>query len=222
MTSPLRVLILAHGDPPSAALLQRLAAGHDLLLATDGAARTAAALGLTPDIISGDFDSLPWGDVRRDFPHSEVIPTPDQNQADLEKAVGVARERGAAAITITGATGGRLDHTLGSLALLLRYHTEVDLCLLDDNSETRALSGTDDAPGEWAFPATPGDVVSVVSFGGQVRATLEGVRWPLRDHPLPIGTLGISNRASSERVVIQARGGALLACHLPSPRQDSD
>ena len=54
----MRTLILANGEPPSAELLARLAAEHDLFLATDGAARTAACLGVCPDIVSGDFDSL--------------------------------------------------------------------------------------------------------------------------------------------------------------------
>jgi thiamine pyrophosphokinase len=217
MTSPCRVLILANGDPPSLARLASLVAEHDLLLATDGAARKAQALGQHPDIISGDFDSLSLQEAQREFPLSEIVPTPDQNYGDLEKAIGVARERGATAITITGATGGRLDHTLGVIALLLHYHTEIELRLIDDDSETRALSGTDTMLAEWAFPATPSDIVSLVSFDGRARATLKGVQWPLCDHLLPIGTLGISNRAIAERVVVQVRSGSVIVCHQKDP-----
>ncbi len=214
MTEGLRVLILADGDPPSAALLHRLVAGHDLLIATDGAARKAQMLGRTPDIISGDFDSISLEEVRRDFLGSEIIPTPDQNQGDLEKAIHIAQGRGATAITITGATGGRLDHTLGTIALLLRCHREVDIRLVEDASVTWAVSGTEDAPGELTLAATPGDTISVVSFDGRARVTLQGVRWPLTDHPLPVGTLGISNRAVAEQVTIGARGGVLVVCHM--------
>jgi thiamine pyrophosphokinase len=213
MTNSCRVLILANGDPPSAARLASLVAEHDLLLTTDGAARKAQALGQRPDIISGDFDSLSLQKAQSEFPLSEIIPTPDQNYGDLEKAIGIARERGATAITMTGATGGRLDHTLGAVALLLSAHPALTLSLVDDISETRAVSSRDNSLAEWAFPATPGDIVSIVSFDGRARATLEGVQWPLRDHLVPIGTLGISNRAIAERVVIQVHGGAVIVCH---------
>jgi thiamine pyrophosphokinase len=202
-----RVLILANGDSPSAALLQRLVAAHDLLIATDGAAPKAALRGVAPDIICGDFDSLSCDLARQKFPRAEIVPTPDQNQGDLEKALGVARERGAREITITGATGGRLDHTLGNIALLLRYHAEIALAIRDECSETRAISG------EWKITATPGDLVSVISFDGLAHVTLTGVQWPLQNHRMPIGTLGISNRAVAPQVTVRVQGGTVIACH---------
>ncbi|HZP82682.1 MAG TPA: thiamine diphosphokinase [Chthonomonadaceae bacterium] len=210
----MKALILANGDPPSEELAQRLAAAHDLLLATDGAAHRAAGLGLKPDIICGDFDSVEWDVAQAEFPGAEFVATPDQDQADLEKALHVARARGATALTITGAAGGRVDHTLANFSLLLRYHREIPMVIVDDRSEVLALSGTDETPGEQVFAATPGDTFSLLSLDGLVRATIQGVKWPLNDHRLPIGTLGISNIAEAEQVVVRARGGALLVCHL--------
>ncbi len=211
----MRVLILANGEPPSEALARRLAVEHDLLLATDGAAHRAAGMGIAPDIVCGDFDSVRLEVARVEFPKAAFIPTPDQDQADLEKALHVAREQGATAITIIGAAGGRMDHTLGNFSLLLRYHAEVLLAIVDDLGEVRAISGTDDTPGEWQIAATPGDTISLLSFGGTARATILGVQWPLLDYRLPIGTQGISNVAMEEQVTVQARGGALIVCWLP-------
>src|SRR5262245_45458987 len=117
----MHILILANGEPPSEALAQALSSCHDLLIATDGAAHRAAGLRLTPDIICGDFDSVQLEVARQEFPIAEFYPTPDQEQGDLEKAIQLALERGADAITILGAGGGRIDHTLANFALLLRY-----------------------------------------------------------------------------------------------------
>lgn len=211
----MNTLILANGDPPPGEFLRRLVAGHDLLIATDGAAHRAAALGVTPDIVCGDFDSVRLDEARAAFPQAEFVRTPDQDQADLEKAIGVARDRGATAITITGAAGGRIDHTLANFALLLRYGMELPLAIVEARSEVRALAGTDENPSEWMVQTTPGDTISLLSFDGQARATVRGVRWPLEDHRLPVGTFGVSNEATGERALIQARGGALLACLLP-------
>jgi thiamine pyrophosphokinase len=213
----MRILILTNGDPPSAELAQRLAADHDLLMAADGAAHRAVGLGLIPDIICGDFDSIRLEVARVEFPSATFLPTPDQDWADLEKAILLARERGADSITILGASGGRIDHTLANFALLLRYHAEIALQIVDDHSVVRALSGTEEAPGELVLTTQPGDIVSLISLGGTARATITGVQWPLNAVLLPIGTHGISNRATADRVTVRARGGALLVCHLCNP-----
>jgi thiamine pyrophosphokinase len=212
----MNILILANGDPPPGEFLRRLVVRHDRLIATDGAAHTAATLGVTPDIVCGDFDSVRMDDARAAFPHAEFITTPDQDMADLEKAILVARDRGATAITITGAAGGRIDHTLANFALLLRYGPEFPISILDAGSEVRALAGIDESPGEWTITTRHGDTISLISFDGHARATILGVRWPLHDHRLPVGTFAVSNQATSDYVRIQVQGGILLACHLTS------
>ncbi len=211
----MRVLILAHGEPPLPALAQRLALQHDLLLAADGAAHTAARLGLMPDVICGDFDSVRLEQARAEFPRAEFVATPDQDRADLEKAIVLACERGATAITLLGASGGRTDHALANYALLLRYHTELEIILVDAYGVTRAVSGTDAAQGTVEFEAMPGDTISLISFDGRARVGISGVVWELNDYLLPIGTHGVSNVARSEIVQVRVRGGAVMVCHLP-------
>jgi thiamine pyrophosphokinase len=204
----MRVLILANGEPPSPTLLRGLAAEHDLLIAVDGAVRFAAQSDITPDIISGDFDSVSLAEARRFFPEAECVATPDQNRADLEKAILLAQSRGATAITLTGATGRRLDHTLGSLVLLLRYGAEVPLSLVEDGTVIRAVSR------RWQFPTQPGDTISLISPEGRARVTLLGVQWPLQDERLSVGTQGISNVAVGREVTVEVTGGTILVCHL--------
>ena len=210
----MRILILANGDPPSLELAHRCAAEHDLLIATDGAAHQAAALGLSPGIICGDFDSIRLDAARLEFPNAEFLPTPNQEQADLEKAILVAREHGATAITLLGASGDRMDHTLANFALLLRYHTEISLCLRDNLTTTWAVSGPGEHRGELILTTEPGDTISLVSFGGTARVSLSGVQWPLYDERLTIGTRGVSNVALAHEVKVQAQRGAIFVFHL--------
>jgi len=210
----MRVLILANGDPPSKKRIEELQKAHDLLLATDGAVHKAALLGVSPDLVTGDFDSVSLPLAKRQFPMTEFLPTPDQSRGDLEKAIIVALNRGATSITIAGAAGGRIDHTLGNVSLLLRFHNVVQISIVDDWSEIRAISGSDDAPGEWVSTANPGDTIAMVTFDGRARASVTGVEWPLNDYLLPIGTHAVSNKATEGTVTFRARGGALLACRL--------
>jgi len=207
----MRVLILANGEPPSAGLLTRLAAEHDLFLATDGAGLTAARLGIPPNIVSGDFDSLDLDAARDRLPQTEFISTPDQDKTDLEKAFEIARGRGAESITIAGAAGRRIDHTLGNFSLLLRWRAEypsLPVVFAADGSEVRAVLG------EIVLETEPGDAVSLLSFDGLARVSVSGVRWPLENHLLPVGSGGLLNEAIETRVTIHAGSGMIFVCHV--------
>ena len=207
----MHVLILANGEPPSAGLLARLAAQCGLFIATDGAALTAARLGVFPHVVSGDFDSLDLNAARGLLPRTEFVSTPDQNKTDLEKAFEIARERGAESVTVVGAAGRRIDHTLGNFSLLLRWraeYPELPVAFAADGSETRAVLG------ESVLETEPGDAVSVLSFDGLARVSVSGVRWPLENHLLGVGVGGLLNEALGPRVSIRAAGGVILVCYL--------
>ena len=204
----MRTLILANGTPPSRGLAQKFAAWSELRIATDGAAHQAAALGVAPEIVCGDFDSVEMAQAKRALPLAEWVATPDQDKADLEKAILLAIGRGATEITILGANGGRIDHTLANFALLLRYGRKIPLRIMEDGAETWPVSGVS------VFAAERGDTVSLISMDGAARVSVSGVRWPLDDFPLPIGTLGVSNEATGGKVTLTVTDGVILACYL--------
>jgi len=207
----MHTLILANGDPPSAGLLTQMAAECDLFLATDGAGLTAARLGVSPNIVSGDFDSLDLDQARALLPRTEFVPTPDQNKTDLEKAFEIAVERGSESVTVAGAAGRRIDHTLGNFSLLLRWRAEypsLPVVFAADGSESRAVSG------EIVLETEPGDAVSLLSFDGLAQVSISGVRWPLLDHLLPVGVGGLLNEALGPCVSVTAEGGIILVCHV--------
>ena len=223
----MRVLILADGDAPSPALAQRLARQADLCIATDGAAHKATALGITPDIVCGDFDSIDLQAIRVAFPAAEIVPTPDQSRADLEKGLLLAQTRGATALAILGATGGRMDHTLSSFALLQRYAQSLPTCLVAD----RPVDAPDKkeqphcAAVTWAvteghrciFSTIPGETVSLVSFT-DATVSIQGVRWPLTAYTLAPGTQGVSNVAAAAQIVVEVHSGSVFLIHLsPQP-----
>ena len=210
-----RVLILANGEMPSPALAQRVAREADLQIVTDGAANHALRLGIVPDIVCGDFDSVDMEAVQREFPAVSVVPTPDQEFADLEKAIQVARTRGALDVAILGALGGRMDHTLSSFALLQKYANELSLRLLDDRGATWALKSR---PGQ-SFVTFPGDTVSLVTFTGAI-VSIEGVQWPLDRFTLHPGTHGVSNVAIEKKVRVRLEMGIVFITHLSSSPQE--
>ena len=214
----MRILIIANGDPPDAATAQRLALQSDAIIAADGAFYKAIRLGLQPDYVTGDLDSISINDVLTAYPELRVIPTPDQERADLEKAIYVATEMGATSITVIGALGGRMDHTIANLALLSSIHTEVPVGLADSYGITRYISavgeGGNERPTALDLSTAIGDTVSLVTMHQNTIVTITGVKWPLRDYALRPGTQGVSNVALSDHVLVTVERGALYVSHL--------
>jgi thiamine pyrophosphokinase len=195
-------------------LLRSLASEHDVIIAVDGAVHAAIAHGIKPHVVCGDFDSIDIDSAKKSLPTAEFLSLPDQDHTDLEKAIQLAYSRHASAITIAGAIGGRIDHTLASLTLLLHYHQDIPLRMVDDCFDLWVVSGPEDSFRSFSFSATRGDTISLLSFSARVCVTLLNVHWPLHEEILPIGTHGVSNVALGDTITVNVRSGPLVFCRL--------
>lgn len=195
----MNALILCDGERPSAKLLHRHLEQAELIICTDGAANWLLQADVRPHVVVGDMDSfvgdLPC-EVANCGPHCE------QENTDAEKAVLLALERGAQRIVLLGATGQRLDHTLGNVWLVARYHSQAELLLADDFSSLRVISGST------RLICQPGERVSLVPLSADVTLDTEGLLWPLHG-ALEQGTRGLSNEAETEWVQIILHSGLL-------------
>jgi thiamine pyrophosphokinase len=207
-----RAIIFANGSLADAQPVRRIIDPEDVLLAADGGTRHLLALGLTPSAIIGDLDSL-TPKLRRSMEQAgvKVVEYPrDKNETDLELALDYALGQGFREIVIDGALGGRLDHTLGNLALLTdpRFFT-FDIRLDDGVEEVIFMRSSCQIHGE------PGDVVSLVPWGGPVTGIVtKRLRWPLRGEMLtPEKTRGISNEMLGEAADVSLESGLLLVIH---------
>ena len=64
-----------------------------------------------------------------------------------------------------------------------------------------------------------GDAVALLAYDGKAKVSIDGVRWPLEDHRLPVGVGGLLNEAVAPQVRIKAVGGFILVCHLQAWRR---
>ncbi len=127
----------------------------DLVIAADGGARHAAALGVTVDYWIGDFDSARSGQLPQPVdPERRVLPT-DKDLLDSEAALGLAASLGARRIVIWGGLGGRSDHALALLLVALRWRPRF--------SELVLRSGR-----EWALPLLPGHLELELAAGQEL------------------------------------------------------
>jgi len=207
----MHALVLANGTPPSPLLLERLYSESDLFLAADGAANLLLSLDLPPHIILGDFDSLS-DEARCQFVKSELVEATDQEASDLDKALSFLVERGATQVTVTGALGGRIDHSLTNISLLLKYGSSFDMRIVEDQGSLYLLRDRVDLEG------AEGDTVSIVVFETVRGVNTEGLAWPLENATLHPGSRGVSNRLVGNRATITVHEGLAVVCQMSQPQ----
>jgi thiamine pyrophosphokinase len=218
----MHVLVIAAGEPASAAALDAAwpgwSDGIELVVAADGGAGGAAALGLHVGLVVGDGDSLDPDDrarLARAGVRIERSPVA-KDETDTELAILAAIARGASRITIVGALGGpRFDHALANVALLAHPRLEGVSCLLLDARTRLRLArapGPDGGPVDVPLPGPAGSLVSLLPLDGAVRGvTTRGLAYPLVDESLPLGPpRGVSNVRTMEDAGLVLRSGRLL------------
>jgi thiamine pyrophosphokinase len=223
-----RGLVVADGDVATRAALDAAwpgwAQGVALVVAADGGARHADALGLPIDRWVGDGDSLGVEEIARLRERGVAVDLydPDKDETDTELAIRAAISGGADAITIVGAFGGvRLDHALANVSLLMNPLLDGRPAdLLDAGARIRLLHapGPDGRAAAVALPGRVGDLISLIPFGVDGEGlTSEGLRYPLRDEQLAVGsTRGISNVRISTPALVSMERGLLLVIETPA------
>ncbi len=210
LTMP-RILIFANGLLPNLEAARSLVRADDLLIAADGGTRHILELGLIPDFIVGDLDSLPLDVHDPLLKDTQIILFPrDKNETDLELAIGHALTLDGAQIIIIAALGDRLDQTLGNISLI----SDGRLASLD----VRIDDGVEEAffcRDQVQVRGSSGDIVSLIPWQGEVTGVhTNRLKWPLKKETLyPQKTRGISNEMLADEVTIQINSGLLLVVH---------
>lgn len=179
------------------------------VICADGGARHLLALGMAPRTVIGDMDSLPK-QVLDDLLASgcRILRYPARKEeTDTELALRYALERKPDEIEIHGALGGRIDHTLANISLLIMAaRAGIKTRIIDETTELFVVYE------ETEIRGTPEDIVSLFPLTTEVKGiTLEGFEYPLEKATMEIGKpYGISNRLLSNKGTIFVSAGYLL------------
>lgn len=218
----MHVLVVADGAEPDRSGLDRAWPGWDRdiaqVIAADGGARHANALGLRIDRWVGDGDSLGLDGVEalRQAGVPVELAARDKDESDTELAVAAAVADGATEVTIVGALGGpRVDHALAN-ALLLAYPRLRGrrVRILDPGARITLISG----PARAVLEGRQGDLVSLLPLGGDASGvTTYGLKFALADGLLEVGrTRGLSNVRTAEVARVELVAGRLLIVESPA------
>jgi len=202
--------VFLDGDYDDPAYFRGWAEAADLVVAADGGARFLLDQGIHPDVVVGDFDSLPAAAVRRlEAAGVELVRHPvRKDRTDGEMAADEALRRGAGELVLAGALGA-LDHTLGHLAILRRLAAcGVVARLAAPRLTVRVFA----APDETRLDAPAGTRVSLVPQHGDALVTLEGLDYGLDRGVLPQDAcLGLGNAVvAAARILVHEGSVAVL------------
>jgi len=201
-------LVVTGGGMPERTLLLDEAQRAQRIIAADGAAEQLLQESIVPAVLIGDFDTASPQSVAAlaDRGAQIVRLQVHKNMTDTEAAVDYALDAGADDITILGALGSRVDHTLSNIGMLLRaYRRGVACRILDDINELTV------AAGEYEIQGLSGQTISILPLTGDLVVTASGVEYPLQQLSLPFGSSrGVSNRLQNTFARLSISGGIAL------------
>ncbi len=204
----MHAIVAAGGDLPDASWDPALCPA-DLVVAADSGLAHVFALGLTPDVVVGDLDSVAAADLDRARSlgaRIEEYPT-DKDATDLELALDLVRTLGATTVTVIGAGGGRLDHLVGGLHLLAApAWSGMRITALAGSARVTVVHDHAELSGGL------GTLVTLLAVGGTATGVdTDGLRWTLSDDELhPTSTRGVSNEVTHSPFTVRVRAGTLL------------
>lgn len=215
----MRAVIFANGVLGWVDPLDVAAASQVLIIAADGGANHCRALGLVPQVLIGDLDSVaPEVLVDLEQRGIEIQRHPvDKDQTDLELALEYAVRRDAEPIIIYGAAGGRWDMTVANLLLLAHGQlAQRTIRLMGNGQQTVLLTGAV----TYHLHGEVGDLVSLIPLSEAVSGvTLKGFVYPLHAATLTLGSSrGVSNRLERDGATITIETGKLLCIHMGAGR----
>ncbi|WP_321495552.1 thiamine diphosphokinase [uncultured Desulfobacter sp.] len=205
----MKMVIVANGTLSKTDRLLSLIQQADMIIAADGGAVHLHHMGIAPQIIIGDLDSIPQ-EILSCFKEKQIkiFKHPvRKDQTDMQLCMDYAIDHGCTNLVIMGATSTRLDHTLANIFLVRT--------LADQGIPTMILDACNDihiVVSRLTLSGRPGDLISVIPISDRVTGlTLKGLEYPLLDQSLCMGaTIGISNVFQQNNAEISLKSGAVL------------
>lgn len=191
----------------TAALVRRHVPPGARVVAVDAGAAAARAAGVRPALVVGDMDSIAPAELAALEREGVPLRRHPAAKRDTDGALALAEAKDDD-LLFAGAGGGRADHALANLHLLVAASRRARVRAVDEDALTWVA--TPERPLALDRPA--GTTLSVLPFGGPARGvTLRGFRWDLADAAMETGDpYGMSNVALAPPQDVRVREGVLL------------
>ena len=198
----MRAVIFAGGSIEDYEYTSKLLRGGDLIIAADSGYDHLKKIGIKPDIMIGDMDSVSGVYEADEITRLEVM----KDETDTEAAAMLAVERGADELLILGAIGSRADHSLANILLLKKLSDAgASACVANEKNEIYFLDKM------LTLTGRRNDLVSILPLCELGGVTTEGLFYALEDDTLHFGAArGVSNVMTADTCTVSVKYGCAL------------
>jgi len=181
------------------------------VISADGGVSNCIYMNIYPDLLIGDMDSVSDSDIAYLSSQNKKIKLVrfkhDKNESDTQLAIDYAIKKGYEKITIIGALGKRIDHSLANIFnLFSEKYGDIDLKIIDENWEIFVLKKSSVILGK------PGNKISIFSMTPDTFfIETEGLAYRLANEKLLFSPIrGLSNIFTDDKAKIFFSDGILL------------
>jgi len=209
----MKVLIFTGGEMKDYKRYVEYIHNTDFIICADSGVCHARQMGIKPDILVGDMDSIDPCELEKIKKSGiEVRTFPrEKDFTDTQLALELALKLGADKAVILGGWGNRPDHSIANMFLLVDYKNKgLDVMLTGENWEMFLIDGEKEVIGK------KGDILSLIPLSSEVLGVeTKDLYYPLKCETLFMGPArGISNVFLGDRAYVKIKKGLLLAVKI--------
>lgn len=182
----------------------------ETIIAADKGLEALNKINVMPNYIIGDFDSVNKTTLNQ-YENKNIEITylkPEKDFTDTHMAIKLAIEKRAKHITIIGATGTRMDHTLANIhALNEALQNNVPTEIINENNRIMLINKK-----AKLIKNTNYKYVSIIPLTTKITGvTLEGFKYNIENATINLGeSIGVSNEQIEQEALIEIKEGIAI------------
>lgn len=182
------------------------------IIAADSGAANLVGIGVIPDYVVGDLDSINSELIKDLEKYSKVIYYPEQETNDFEKAINYAIEFNFQEILVIGINGGDYEHALNNWSVFKKCSRRANLTIYDKGRYAFSILES------IKLKTRKNELISIIPQPF-ARMITTGLKYKLSDEVLELGFReGARNVANAAEIIIELTDGEYLLfkdAHLP-------
>ena len=175
---------------------------YNIIICADGAVNKIIKLGIEPDYILGDLDSISAENLKKYY--DKIVELKDQNYNDLHKSLLWCKEKNIKYIDIIGIDGKRIDHTIGNFSIILDCISFVDITIYTEYGTIYTINK------ERTFKNCYKKNISIFNSMPENKITTNGLKYELNNANLKKFYTGTLNKAIKNEIKIKTKDKILI------------
>jgi len=197
-----KIILILNGELSNYKDITSFLEKYNIIVCADGAANKIIKLGIEPDYILGDLDSIDSDNLKKYS--KNIIQLKNQEYNDLHKSLLWCKEKNIKYIDIIGIDGKRIDHTIGNFSIILDCISFVDITIYTEYGTIYTINK------ERTFKNCYKKNISIFNSVSENKITTNGLKYELNNNNLTKLYMGTLNKAIKNEIKIKTKDKILI------------